>query len=165
MAEDWSKSEVEIIVADYFQMLTKEISGNNYNKTEHRRTILPFLKNRSEASIEFKHQNISAVLAKLGLPYINGYKPAWNYQKLLEEVVIVYLGNNRQLEKSFEIFSESAPIIDTSRLSFDDLVEAPPERQPLVEEQEIIYRSPVKVNYLEIEQANRVTGNSGEKIV
>lgn len=165
MAEDWSKSEVDIIVADYFQMLTAEIVGNSYNKAQHRRAILPFLKNRSEASIEFKHQNISAVLAKMGLPYINGYKPAWNYQKLLEETVNDYLGNNLQIEKSFEMFAESSPLVNTSNLSFEDLIESPPERQPLAMEPEITYRSPVKVNYLEIEQANSLTGTSGEKIV
>lgn len=165
MAKDWSKSEVEIIVSDYFQMLALEIRGDAYNKAEHRRAILPFLKNRSEASIEFKHQNISAVLAKMGLPYISGYKPAWNYQRLLEEAVTSYLGSNLQMEKSFELFAYFSPTISTSDLIFENLLEVPPERQTLFQEPDMIYRSPVKVNYLEVEQANRLTGTSGEKIV
>jgi hypothetical protein len=81
MAEDWSTSEVNIIVADYFQMLIEEIKGSTYDKTEHRRSILPFLKNRSEQSVEFKHRNISAVLAKileisfLGTPFADAIYP------------------------------------------------------------------------------------------
>lgn len=165
MAEDWSKSEVNIIVTDYFQMLIEEIKGSAYNKTEHRRSILPFLKNRSEQSVEFKHRNISAVLANIGVPYINGYKPAWNYQKLLEEAVLHFLSRNHQVEKSFQLFAEASPPINTAIVLFENLLEPPPERQPLAQEPEIVYRNPIKVNYLEVEQANRLTGNFGEKIV
>ncbi|ANK06964.1 Hypothetical protein WLH_05703 (plasmid) [Escherichia coli O25b:H4] len=38
------------------------------------------LNGRSKSSVELKHQNISAVLDALGLPYINGYKPRGNSQ-------------------------------------------------------------------------------------
>ena len=61
----WSDIEVELIVAEYFSMLSKELSGKNYKKSEHRKKLLPLLNNRSEGSIEFKHQNISAVLINL----------------------------------------------------------------------------------------------------
>ncbi len=80
---DWSDLEVEQIVSDYFSMLGDEIAGIPYNKTEHRIKITPLLNNRSEGSVEFKHQNISAVLAQLGLPWIQGYKPRYNYQSVL----------------------------------------------------------------------------------
>jgi hypothetical protein len=33
-----------------------------------------------KGSIEFKNRNISAVLAKIGQPYVQGYLPAYNYQ-------------------------------------------------------------------------------------
>ena len=36
---------------------------------------------------EWKHQNISAVLVQLGLPYVRGYRPRFNYQDLLRIVV------------------------------------------------------------------------------
>lgn len=42
---------------------------------------------RSDASIEFKHANISAALVDLGFQYIDGYKPRFNYQELLADVV------------------------------------------------------------------------------
>ena len=78
---------MEAIVADYFEMLGEELRLEAYSKTTHRRRLAGALNKRSEGSIEFKHQNISAVLIELGYPYISGYKPRGNYQALLFEVV------------------------------------------------------------------------------
>lgn len=69
MSQSWSIEEVSLIVNDYFDMLIKELSWQVYNKTEHRKNLSKIL-NRSNGSIEFKHQNISAVLIELGYPYI-----------------------------------------------------------------------------------------------
>src|SRR5690606_23368079 len=74
----WSDSEIDLIVADYFDMLALEQAGSPYNKAEHNRA-LQHLTGRSPGSIEFKHQNISAVLVRLGLPRIEGYKPMPNF--------------------------------------------------------------------------------------
>jgi len=84
---DWSRAEVEAIVDDYLSMLASELAGTPYNKTAHRQTLQPLLQSRSDASIEFKHANISAALLDAGFPYINGYKPRFNYQSLLAEVL------------------------------------------------------------------------------
>lgn len=84
---DWSRVEVEAVVADYFEMLDAELRGRSYSKAEHRQRLLGRLDRRSEGSVEYKHQNISAVLRDLGLPWIEGYKPAVNYQDLLFDVV------------------------------------------------------------------------------
>ena len=78
---DWSREEVEAIVADYLQMLTMELAGQAFSKTQHRKNLLQKLPGRSDASVEFKHQNISAALIDIEFPYINGYKPRFNYQE------------------------------------------------------------------------------------
>jgi hypothetical protein len=80
---DWSPEEVALIVADYFAMLRAELAGELYNKAEHNRRLRPLLDGRSKSAVELKHQNISAVLVGMGLPYLAGYKPARNYQKSL----------------------------------------------------------------------------------
>lgn len=80
MSVDWSVEEVEAIVADHLYMLTLELAGQSFNKTEQRRQLQAKLSGRSDGSIEFKHCNISAVLVHLGLPYIRGYQPRSNYQ-------------------------------------------------------------------------------------
>ena len=91
---DWSDAENDAIVADYFAMLAEDISGRPYNKAEHRRLLALSLANRSEGSIEFKHQNISAVLKALGEDWITGYKPAFNFQTSLEDSVQRWISRN-----------------------------------------------------------------------
>lgn len=90
----WSDKENDLIVADYFAMLAHDISGTFYSKTDHRRALVALLSNRSEGSIEFKHQNISAVLKGLGEAWISGYKPAFNFQMSLVDAVVRWLDRN-----------------------------------------------------------------------
>lgn len=90
----WADKENDLIVADYFAMLADDIAGRPYNKAEHRRALLLQLNDRSEGSIEFKHQNISAVLKGLGEDWIPGYKPAFNFQMTLVDAVARWLALN-----------------------------------------------------------------------
>ena len=90
----WTDEENDLIVADYFAMLADDISARPYSKADHRRAVLPLLNNRSEGSIEFKHQNISAVLKGLGEDWIPGYKPAFNFQATLVDAVVRWLAHN-----------------------------------------------------------------------
>lgn len=90
----WTDQENDLIVADYFAMLADDIAGQPYNKAEHRRALLPLLGDRSEGSVEFKHQNISAVLKGLGEDWIPGYKPAFNFQMTLVDAVARWLALN-----------------------------------------------------------------------
>ena len=66
----WTDEENDLIVADYFAMVADDVSGRPSNKAEHRRGPLPLLNERSEGSVEFKHQNISAVLKGLSEDWI-----------------------------------------------------------------------------------------------
>lgn len=95
---DWTTEEVTRIVDDYFDMLRSEVVGEPYSKTSHRQKLREILTARSDGSIEFKHQNISAVLNDLGLRYIHGYKPRTNRQKLLEEAVNSRLAADLEFE-------------------------------------------------------------------
>ena len=74
-------------------MLQLELLGAPFNKRE-RNLALQKLIQRSAGSIEFKHQNISAILNQAGIPYIPGYKPRGNFQRLLEEVVVQQIIDN-----------------------------------------------------------------------
>lgn len=93
-------------------MLSLELKGEAYSIAVHRRALIPLLANRSEGSIEFKHQNISAVLINLGQPYIKGYLPRFNYQKILEDKVIDYLIRKPGIERPFNVFAEKQIIRD-----------------------------------------------------
>ena len=43
-SDDWTREEVEVIVADYLAMLADELSGRPYVKAEHRRRLMPLLR-------------------------------------------------------------------------------------------------------------------------
>lgn len=167
--EAWSHIEVELIVRDYFAMLQKELSDQPYSKAAHRRALLPFLSNRSEGSIEFKHQNISAVLIKLGQPYIKGYLPRFNIQLLLIEKVVHYLETHPELERLFQMFADNQVISGPTPMDFKKLLVEPPktsEPKLLVSEPELFYKNnPIKINYLEREQQNTKLGELGEELV
>jgi hypothetical protein len=90
MAGDWSDEQNDAIVADYFAMLADNIAGRPYNKAEHNR-VLQAMIDRPRGSIEYKHQNISAVLKGLGEDWIPGYKPGFNLQASLVDAVVRWL--------------------------------------------------------------------------
>lgn len=166
MPDDWSEQEVELTVADYFQMLQEELGGRPYNKSLYRRRLLQYLNNRTESSIEFKHQNISAVLAKFGVPFIRGYKPRWNYQQILEEKVAAYLQMNLKVfERSFEQFADVVPAIARAKVNFESMLVSPPKMEEVAEPKAGYARRPVKINYLQREQQNQELGNRGESLV
>ena len=96
MAANWTESEIEAIVKDYFGMLRDEQRGLVFNKSEYRRALAARI-SRTPGAIERKHMNISAVMNSLGLPYIHGYQPLSHYQKALFEAVQAYLQEDPDL--------------------------------------------------------------------
>jgi 5-methylcytosine-specific restriction protein A len=76
---DWSEGELAATVAAYLQMLRLEKAETPYSKTDFRRQLLGGpLSTRTESSVEFRMQNISAVMESLGQGRIAGYRPAKN---------------------------------------------------------------------------------------
>lgn len=94
---NWSDDENDQIVADYFDMLGQELAGKTPVKAHHNR-VLSKLIGRTSGSIERKHMNISAVLERLGLPRINGYKPYINFQKSLIDAIERHLSGEKLSE-------------------------------------------------------------------
>ncbi len=149
-------------------MLRLELEGRTYNKTERRRSLIVQLNNRSDGSVELKHQNISAVLIEMGIPYIDGYKPRFNYQRsLLPAAVSNYLKQHPELHELFRVDSEEVPVIPT----VEDLLAAlenPPSREnrtPQGIERPKAFYNPGGVNYLEREARNHSLGEAGEHFV
>ena len=165
MLDFWSNIEVELIVADYFNMLSAELKGEPYSKAEHRRALIPLLANRSEGSIEFKHQNISAVLINFGQPYVKGYLPRFNYQKILEDRVIDYLIQKPEIENQFKVFADKQILKHKKEVNFESIVYDLPVTANVSEPEPFYKKNPIKINYLEREQRNRNLGSSGEELV
>ena len=93
MAGDWTDEQNNAIVADYFAMLADDVAHRPYSKAEHNRS-LQAVTGRPRGSIEYKHQNISAVLKGLGEEWIPGYKPAFNFQTSLADAVVRWLDHH-----------------------------------------------------------------------
>lgn len=149
-------------------MLRLELSDRRYNKTEHRLALMERLNNRSNSSVELKHQNISAVLIDMGIPYIDGYKPRFNYQRsLLPAAIVGYLKNYPEMQDLFEADSEAIPPTPAVEDVLDSL-EQPPvleERKPsILSEPRPVYKSS-SINYLEREARNKSLGDAGEQFV
>ncbi len=166
---DWTRIEVEATVSAYVEMLLRELQGEPYNKTQNRRTLLRLLNNRTEGAIERKHQNISAILIEIGLPYIAGYKPLRNFQELLRNVVKDRVALTPALIPSVQTAIErmplSVPIVDDI-LRF--IVDPPMSRErsasPQVREMPhtpYVFRT----NYLMREAQNSHLGRAGEEFV
>lgn len=162
----WDWLECEFLVSDYVTMLEKHLVGEQYSKAKHRRALLPRLNNRSEGSIEYKHQNVSAVLLELGLPYIPGYKPAFNYQQQLKQVVLSYLAGHQQVVDDVNMVADKvADEQGTYDLGWDSVFDPePPERIPHVAEVRPSYLAK-RLDFSERERRNRHLGERAEEFV
>jgi hypothetical protein len=161
-------SEVDLIIADYIDMLTHELSGRKFNKTEHRKAILSLLNGRSPGSVERKHQNISAVMIDLGLPYVSGYKPLGNFQALLYERMVEFLVRNPDFFDLVRDFVDrpAALVFETDFLSKREDAPAPRElNNSWVKDSISPIRKPIRINYLEREARNASLGKAGEVFV
>jgi len=159
---DWARDEVEATVRDYFEMLRLEATGQDFNKSEHNEQLRQRLRARSKGSIEMKHQNISAVLDQLGLPYIRGYKPRSNFQDLLREVVLAHVQHEQPVLETIvdAIEEQTEPGNKTYR---GVLVEPPvPESIPTPKRRQ---RLPRKLDYAARDERNRNLGHNGESWV
>jgi len=162
---DWSAEEVELIVADYLQMLTLELTGQAFSKAAHRRQLQAKLSDRSEASIEFKHRNISAILIELDFPYIAGYKPSSHYQALLTTVVSAQIRQSRVLDDAALAAVQQpaiAPLVeDFSRVRADPPIRELRASEPI----EPFTFNAAKRDYLAREAHNQALGLAGEIFV
>src|SRR6201985_964306 len=154
---NWTDEELALIIADYFAMLADEALGQPYSKAAHNRDLQAHI-DRSSGSIEFKHQNISAVLLKLGLPRITGYLPAANYQQAIIPAIERYLSTHPAALHPERIVEG---IADRQGL----FVDKPPPLLPIVPPRADMQRLIRKFNPVERDFSNRKLGREGEELV
>lgn len=168
---NWSQPEVEAAVAAYGEMLRLELLGTPFNKRQ-RNIALQVIIGRNAGSIEFKHQNISAILNNAGFPYIVGYKPRGNFQGLLEEVVSEQLLENAELNILASVAVGRQDFISPDSVDLLAIKVAPPKSGPgyaravsRVADFADSHHTQTKRNYLEIEGRNAALGLAGENLV
>jgi hypothetical protein len=154
---NWTSEELDLIIADYFLMLKDEAANVPLNKAEHNRLLRNQI-DRTKGSIEFKYQNISAVLQLLGLPRIRGYLPAANFQKAIIPAIDRYLSHN-----PLALHPEAAVTGFAERPGL--FVETPHMLLPVSPRREDIERLVRKFNPVERDFRNRKLGRDGEELV
>ena len=155
----WESAELDLIVEDYFEMLTAELSGEPYVKSHHSRHLMARI-DRSHRSVEFKHQNISAVLGELGLPWIPGYRPKVNYQGAIIDAVGRYLQSR---EYSVEQLQAQPPARGYTPLEV--FVEPPLPLAASSAADRRLLQLIAEVDPAERDRRNRALGRAGEEFV
>jgi hypothetical protein len=153
-------------------MLRAELAGDIYSKADHNRLLRERLDGRSKGSVEFKHQNISAVLIGMGLPYIEGYRPARNYQKtVLPQAVEDYLGRHPEF---LELLAEgrvlnpvAAPSIGGRPIEayFEERPEGIADPGPTRDDKPWLSRRGKTIDFARHDALNRTLGRLGEEFV
>lgn len=153
---DWTKTEVQLCVASYLDLLDKQNAGEPFVKAPLYRELAQQT-GRTASSIEFKFQNISAVLNELGLDWLTGLAPLPKYQGLLAETISEYGNRIRGLEA----ITRSRELEDLAAL----FIEAPPERAtqkaPIPDYMEKLIR---KFDPVERDRNNKLLGDAGEEM-
>ncbi len=157
LGKDWQDDELDAIVADYFDMLAADLAGQPYIKLKHSEALMARI-GRTHRSVEFNHQNISAVLDELGMPWIPGYKPKRNYQNAIFDAIDRYL----TVHPAVLVASPSPP---QPLLSTGIFVETPPLSADNEPAPERLLRLVQKFDPVERDYRNRSLGRAGEEFV
>jgi|ERR1700723_2050240 len=155
---NWQDDELDVIVADYFAMLAEDLSGRPYVKSRHSAALMAQI-GRTHRSVEFKHQNISAVMDELGMPWIPGYKPKRNYQNAIFDAIDRYLTQNPA------VLEPAASPPHPPPLPVEVFVPPPTLRVFAVPVPERLRRLVQKFDPVERDHRNRSLGKAGEAFV
>ncbi len=155
---DWQHDELDAIIEDYFTMLAADLAGQPYVKSRHSAALMARI-GRTHRSVEFKHQNISAVMDELGLPWIPGYKPKRNYQNAIFDAIDGYLSTHPDI---LEPVTSAPAILPVAAEIFVLPPALTAEKEQVPEPLQRLVRKfdPVKRDY-----RNRALGKAGEELV
>jgi hypothetical protein len=158
----WTDEENDLIVADYFAMLVDDLAGKPLNKAASYRQLADRI-DRSAKAIEYKHQNISAVLKALGETWLTGLAPAFNFQSSLEDAVLRWMNSHPEWVLRVPGNQPSTGLHDAAQI----WIGPPPtlSNQPPPQELDLMLRIARKSDVAGRDERNRVLGRAGEERV
>jgi hypothetical protein len=139
-------------------MLRAELAGQPYVKADFNREVQAST-GRSRGAVEYKFQNISAVLRDTGLPYVLGYRPLPNLQSALRAEVERFLARDREVQRVIEEMPAPDVPPTVQLVEVDPPVIAPPSTGGHGR------ITTVATDYLERHARNRDVGLMGERLV
>ncbi len=155
----WTNEEIDAAVDLYFEMRGRDISGQPYNKAKFNRDLQKRI-DRGRGAIEWKFQNISAVLLGLGEDWIQGYKPASNFQNALVQSVLLRLDSGTSPDDAARHRSQLRVNAGTGQLD----IGLPPTMRnaPPPEDREWVAEFARKFDVAKRDERNRALGHAGE---
>lgn len=157
----WTDTENDLIVADYFAMLTSDLAGRPYSKAEHNRRLQEAT-GRSKGSIEHKHQNISAVIQAMDGVWLSGYVPLSNFQRSLADAVTRWFEVNPKFPDHPLVSRSASEVRDRPVL----WVGGPPSAggPSIARDIEVVAPIARKVDFSGRDARNRELGQAGEEL-
>ena len=158
----WTDEENDLIVADYFAMLVDDLAGKPLNKAASYRQLADRI-DRSVKAIEYKHQNISAVLKALGETWLTGLAPAFNFQSSLEDAILRWMNSHPEWVLRIPGNRPPTSLHDAAQI----WIGPPPtlSNQPPPQELDLMLRIARKSDVAGRDERNRVLGRAGEERV
>ena len=148
------------IVADYFGACSPTSWPAGLTRKAAHNAALRERIPRSRGSVEFKYQNVSAVLEKLGMPWIPGYKPARHYQGAIVEVIARYIARYPEV-LDMPVSSPLVPNLPDRLFAH----QPPPPAEPNEQLPASLRRLIAKFDPVERDLRNRALGRAGEEFV
>ena len=158
MAEgDWTDAENDVVVSAYLALLESELRGQSMVKAEVNREVQRAT-GRGRGSVEFKFQNVSAVMRELRMPWVRGYKPAVNFQSSLSDAVL------RQVPAQTSLLESAIESMDRVFEAQPTTIEWNAVAAPVVEFSKFAdrHRKAVRVDFVKMDAENRSLGLAGE---
>jgi len=171
-ARPWEREELAVVVADYLQMLTRELLGQSFNPGKRCAAMLPLLPGRQAGDIESVRQAISETIGQSGLPRLAALgRPVvlapWplGLTDVLADLIDEHLPELPSLERAAERAADGE-VVAADPVDFTQAKASAPERQPRAAEPPIpTRRRPVRRDWLEREARNRCLGEAGESFI
>lgn len=102
---EWTDAELEASVVAYRKMQKLDADGNRYSKKDFYEELSHRF-GRTSKAIEYRMQNISAVLHRLGKPWVKGLKPAGNVganvTPRIEDLLVKHHWHERHEEPAYK---------------------------------------------------------------
>ncbi|PTN03578.1 uncharacterized protein DUF3883 [Rhodovulum imhoffii] len=143
-------------------MLFDDLAGKPLNKAASYRQLADRI-DRSAKAIEYKHQNISAVLKALGETWLTGLAPAFNFQSSLEDAVLRWMNSHPEWVLRVPGNRPPTGLHDAAQI----WIGPPPtlSNQPPPQELDLMLRIARKSDVAGRDERNRVLGRAGEERV
>ena len=112
-SSDWTDAELAAAVRAYLDMLRCELENIPYQKSKVNKMLREGpLASRTQSSVEFRMQNISATLFDLKIPHIVGYRPAKNVGSGVKERLMKALAEQGVAAYSMYIPTANTTLLD-----------------------------------------------------